>query len=269
MGLSRITVGIRGGGDISSGVAWRLHQCGFKVFLTETGEPLSVRRKVSFCEAVYDREALVEGVRAVLVDSSAEIEAQWGLGNIPILVDPYFEEGLKASPMVVVDGIMAKKNLGTTIGMANLVIALGPGFEAGKDAHFVIETNRGHFLGRVIEKGFAEADTGLPGVVMGIGKERVLRAPAEGRWQAVKEIGMTVKKGEPLGMVSGRVLEAPIQGVIRGLIRTGTFVTEGLKIGDIDPRGKVENCYTISDKSLAVAGGVLEAILRLYGKAAY
>jgi xanthine dehydrogenase accessory factor len=267
MALSGITVGIRGAGDISSGVAWRLHKCGFRVFLTETGEPLSVRRKVSFCEAVYEREVIVEGVRAVLVAIASEIEAQWDLGNIPLLVDPSFEEGMRASPMVVVDGIMAKKNLGTTMDMADLVIALGPGFEAGKDAHFVIETNRGHFLGRVIEKGFAEPDTGLPGVVMGIGKERVLRAPATGRWQSFKEIGMKVRKGEPLGSVAEKVLEASIEGVIRGLIRTGTFVTEGLKVGDIDPRGKVENCYTISDKALAVAGGVLEAVLRRYGKA--
>lgn len=252
---------------MGSGVAWRLRQCGFKVFITETTEPLSVRRKVSFCEAVYDGSIIVEGIKGTLIRDLKEIPRRFETGEIPVLVDPGF---IKASEMhfdVLVDAILAKKNLGTSIDMAPLVIALGPGFEAGRDAHYVIETNRGHYLGRVISEGSAQPDTGVPGTVMGISAERVLRAPADGRWESLSEIGESVLQGQLIGTVEGIPLHAAIGGVFRGLIRNGIKVTKGLKIGDIDPRGEIRNCFTISDKALSVAGGVLEAILRRYGRA--
>ncbi len=267
MRSSDLVVCIRGGGDIGSGVAWRLHQCGFKVFVTETTEPLSVRRKVSFCEAVYDGSITVEEVKGTLIREVEETGPCWQRGEIPVLVDPEFRGASGLSPAVMVDAILAKKNLGTSIELAPLVIALGPGFEAGKDAHFVIETNRGHYLGRVILSGSAQPDTGIPGQVMGIGAERVLRAPADGRWESCSDIGTIVTKGGLMGRVEGIPLHAPIDGVVRGLIRHGINVTKGLKMGDIDPRGEIRNCFTISDKALAVAGGVLEAILRSYGRA--
>ncbi len=266
MRLSDIKVAVRGGGDLGSGVAWRLHNCGFKVFITESEEPLAVRRKVAFCEAVYDGYAVVEGIRAVLVKECGAFQESWARSEIPLMIDPLFTEGLKASPTVLVDAIMAKKNLGTSLHMAELVIALGPGFEAGNDCHFVIETNRGHYLGRIIDRGSAEPDTGIPGQVLGIGKERVLRAPASGRWLGALEIGSTVSKGDIIGTVGSTALLAPIYGTLRGIIRTGTAVSQGLKIGDIDPRRDLRSCFTVSDKSLAVAGGVLEAILRRYGR---
>ena len=267
MSSSDLIVCLRGGGDIGSGVAWRLHQCGFKLFVTETTEPLSVRRKVSFCEAVYDGAIIVEGVKGVLKRDPKEIPRCWEMGEIPVLVDPGFRKASQMHFDVLVDAILAKKNLGTSIDLAQLVIALGPGFEAGRDAHYVIETNRGHYLGKVISEGSAQPDTGIPGIVAGIGAERVLRAPADGRWESLSEIGKSVSKGQLIGTVEGIPLHAAIGGALRGLIRHGIKVTKGLKIGDIDPRGEIRNCFTISDKALAVAGGVLEAILRRYGRA--
>ncbi|RJR17791.1 MAG: EF2563 family selenium-dependent molybdenum hydroxylase system protein [Desulfobacteraceae bacterium] len=267
MKLIDMTVLIRGGGDIGSGVAWRLHMCGFRVLIAETSQPLCVRRKVSFCEAVYEGTASVEGTKAVLVQRLDDAGLCWEKGQIPVFVDPELQIVLHASPQVLVDAILAKKNLGTSIGLAPLVIALGPGFEAGKDAHFVVETNRGHCLGRILTRGSAEPDTGVPGKVMGIGSERVLRSPADGLWESSEDIGRIVRKGDMLGNVSGRPLIASIDGVIRGLIRPGIRVSKGLKMGDIDPRGIVENCFTVSDKALAIAGGVLEGILRHYGRA--
>ena len=266
MGISDIKIAIRGGGDLASGVAWRLHQCGFKVFLTEIEQPLAVRRKVAFCEAIYDGRAAVEGVEAVLAKSPDEISGVWEKGFIPILVDPDCESRHAVKPRVLVDGIIAKKNLGTTMEHAPLVIALGPGFEAGRDAHFVVETNRGHNLGRLLATGMAEPDTGIPGPVQGITTDRVIRAPADGRLETRVEIGDTVEKGDKLGSVSGKPVLATIDGVLRGLIRSGIRVGKGLKIGDIDPRGNRDNCFTMSEKALAIAGGVLEGILRTYGR---
>jgi xanthine dehydrogenase accessory factor len=167
---------------------------------------------------------------------------------------------------VSVDAILAKKNLGTPAEHAPLVIALGPGFEAGKDAHFVVETQRGHHLGRLLASGSAAANTGVPGAVQGITTERVLRAPASGPWRNAVEIGDMVAKGDLIGTVEGEALHARIDGVLRGLIRSGITVSKGLKIGDIDPRGKKEFCFTISEKALAIAGGVIEGILRTYGR---
>jgi xanthine dehydrogenase accessory factor len=256
------TVLIRGGGDLASGVAWRLHHCGFRVLVTEIEEPMAVRREVSFCEAVYDGTVEVEGVTAVLVKKPDEAPKIWDRGRIPVIVDPLCRCREALSPAVLIDAILAKKNLGTSINDAPLVIALGPGFEAGMDAHFVVETNRGHRLGRLLTSGRAEPDTGVPGAVMGHSSARVLRAPADGPWQNHLDIGDIVKKGDLVGTVNDLEVKAAIGGILRGLIHPGVDVAKGLKIGDIDPRPVRENCFTISEKALAIAGGVLEGILR-------
>ena len=263
--LSDIRVCVKGGGDIASGVAWRLYQCGFSVFITEIAQPMAVRRKVAFCEAVYDGYAVVNGVEALLIHEAGEVYHIWEQGKIPVLVDPHCEARHVVKPAVVVDAILAKKNIGTSMNDAALVIALGPGFEAGRDAHFVVETNRGHNLGRVLTAGLAEPNTGVPGPVKGITTERVLRAPADGTWQSKIDIGDLVRRGDMVGFVAEVPVKALIDGVLRGMIRPGITVTRGLKIGDIDPRGIRESCYTISDKALAIGGGVLEGILRFYG----
>jgi xanthine dehydrogenase accessory factor len=261
---SSIRVLLRGGGDLASGVAWRLHQSGFKVLITEIAQPMAVRRTVSFCEAVYDGQTEVEGVLAVLIQDARTAYEVWDQNRIPALVDPQAQAKLVIKPDVMVDAILAKKNLGTARQDAPLVIALGPGFVAGKDAHFVVETKRGHQLGRLLTAGAAEPDTGVPGPVQGVTTDRVLRAPADGPWQAMADIGAAVRKGDPVGRVGQKPVHALIDGVLRGLIRPGLTVSKGLKIGDIDPRGIRAFCNTISEKALAVGGGVLEGILRYY-----
>jgi len=263
--LSDIRVCVKGGGDIASGVAWRLHQCGLKVFIAEIPQPMAVRRKVSFCEAVYDGHAVVEGVEGVLIQKADDVYSVWDRGKIPVLVDPECEAKHVIRPDVIVDAILAKKNIGTSIDDSPLVIALGPGFEAGRDAHFVVETNRGHYLGRLLDTGSAEPDTGIPGSVQGITSDRVLRAPADGQWESKIDIGDPVRKADIIGSVAGVPAKALIDGVLRGMIRPDITVKTGYKIGDIDPRGKKEYCYSISEKALAVGGGVLEGILRVFG----
>jgi xanthine dehydrogenase accessory factor len=265
-GIADISVCVKGGGDIATGVAWRLHQCGFKVLMTEIREPMAVRRKVSFCEAVYDGRAVVEGVEALLIQKAEDVHPLWDQGKIPVLVDPDCEIRHTIRPDVVVDAIVAKRNRGTSIDDAPLVIGLGPGFEAEKDTHFVVETNRGHFLGRLLTTGSAEPNTGAPGPVLGFTKDRVLRAPLDGLWLNTRDIGDPVRKGDPVGSVAEMPVEASIDGVLRGMIRGGIHVRKGLKIGDIDPRGAREYCFTISEKALAIAGGVLDGILRFYGR---
>ncbi len=267
--LKEMIIIVRGGGDLATGVAWRLHHCGFKVLVTEVAQPMAVRRKVSFCEAVYEGEITVEGVRASLIESAGAADSIWGKGGIPVLVDPACDCRTAIQPAVLIDAIIAKKNLGTTLNDAPLVIALGPGFKAGVDAHFVVETNRGHQLGRLIVSGGAQADTGIPGTVLGHAADRVLRAHADGRWQNILDIGDTVQKGDRVGSIDGNPVVASIDGIIRGLIHTGIPVRKGLKIGDIDPRPDQENCFTISEKALAIAGGVLEGILRRYNRSSY
>ncbi len=263
-GIRRMNVIIRGGGDIGSGVAWRLHVCGFRVLITEIKRPLSVRRKVSFCEAVYDGKVTVQDVQGIHINDIKLIEDVWAGNAVPVLVDPDCKIKNEIECHVLVDCIMAKKNLGTTIHDAPLVIGVGPGFYAGGDVHFVVETKRGHNLGRLLIKGSASPDTGIPGSVMGVSEDRVLRAPCDGSWEAQKEIGDYVKAGEFIGLVSGKEVIAKIDGILRGIIRSGIDVKKGLKIGDIDPRGIKEYCYTISDKALSISGGVLEGILRKY-----
>ncbi len=250
---------------MATGVACRLHKGGFKILLTEIERPIAVRRKVSFCEAVYDGRTVVEGVEAILVKTVDDIYIAWDKKKIPLLMDPQCESRISVKPDVLVDAILAKKNTGTHLDDAPLVIALGPGFEAGKDAHFVVETNRGHNLGRLLTIGSAEPNTGVPGPIQGITTNRVLRAPVEGPWQNNMDIGDPVKRHDTVGSVNGVTVKAQIDGVIRGLIRPGIIVTKGLKIGDIDPRGKKEFCFTISEKARAIGGAVLEGILRSYG----
>jgi len=263
--LSKIMVCIKGGGDIASGVVWRLHQCGFRVFITEIDQPMAVRRNVAFCEAVYDGNAVVEGIEASRISRADDVDKIWEQGKIPVLVDHDCEAGSILKPDVIIDAILAKKNIGTTINDAPLVIALGPGFKAGDDAHFVVETNRGHNLGHLLLNGSAEPNTGIPGSVRGITSERVLRAPADGRWKSLMDIGDMVIKGDLVGSVTETPVKAQIGGILRGIIRPGINVKTGLKIGDIDPRGRKDYCNTISEKALAVGGGVLEGILRFYG----
>lgn len=264
IGTSALKVLIRGGGDLASGVAWRLHVSGFKVAVTEIPQPLAVRRSVAFCEAVYDKETEVEGVRAQCIHDAHETFAVWEKGCLPVMVDPDAESRHVIRPHVLVDAILAKSNLGTTLGHAPLVIALGPGFEAGKDAHYVVETNRGHRLGRLLLSGSAQPNTGVPGPVLGIASDRVLRAPSDGIWTNTKNIGDRVNRDEIVGKVDDLPVKSDIAGILRGLIRPGIPVTQGLKIGDVDPRGDIGSCTTISEKALAIAGGVVEGILRTF-----
>lgn len=253
---------IRGAGEMASGVAYRLHRSQFKVCMLEIPHPLAVRREVSFCEAVYDGEKEVEGVRATLISKPEEISFLWKKGKIPILIDPDGKRTRNAvKPDVVIDAILAKTNLGTRINDAPLVIGLGPGFTAGRDVHLVVETNRGHHLGRVISNGSAEADTGIPGEIGGYTIERVLRTLKGGTFRPQKSIGELVNKGTVVAVVDDFPVIVKISGVLRGLLRGGVEVKKGMKVGDIDPRGKKENCFTISDKARAIGGGVLEAIL--------
>lgn len=264
---------LRGGGDLATGVAYRLHKAGFPIIVLELPEPLVVRRHVALATAVQEGEITVEDLRAVRVNSPDEARQLASTGVIPVLVAPdlptsFLHSSLatRHSSLILVDARMAKRNLGTTIDQAPLVIALGPGYTAGVDCHAVIETNRGHRLGRVIWHGPAEANTGTPGIVAGKGAERVLRAPAAGVVHWRKEIGDRVRAGELLGEVAEQPLIAPFDGVARGLIAPGTQVPAGLKIGDIDPRGDVAACFTISEKALAIGGGVLEAVLVWMGQ---
>lgn len=255
---------IRGAGEMGSGVAWRLFQSHFKVLLTEVPQPLAVRRRVSFCEAVYEGRQTVEGVEAVLIRSVDQKHGAWQNQRLPLLIDPDLSLARTLSPDVVVDAILAKKNLGTRMTDAPWVVALGPGFRAGADAHLVVETNRGHDLGRIYTEGEAEANTGTPGNIGGFTGERVLRAPVTGVFRSDKTFGDRVETGESVAEVNGHPVRAQIGGILRGLIRTGTPVSAGLKVGDVDPRGNVAYCVTISEKARAIAGSVLEGILRCY-----
>jgi xanthine dehydrogenase accessory factor len=252
---------MKGAGDLASGVAVRLFRCGFRLVMTEIAQPLMVRRTVSFGEAVYEGAMQVEGIQAMRVACSAEAREAISEGRIPILIDPEAHCRRELYPAVLIDAVMAKHNTGTRIDDAPLVVALGPGFTAGVDCHAVVETNRGHNLGRVIYSGSAEPDTGQPGEIGGKSRERILRAPVPGAVLAQAAIGERVREGQPLALVEGRAVLAQIPGVLRGMIRSGVRVGEGVKIGDVDPRAEVSHCYQVSDKALAIAGGVLEAIL--------
>jgi xanthine dehydrogenase accessory factor len=271
MMISGDLVVVRGAGDLATGCIVRLVRAGFRVAALETAEPSSIRRTVCLSEAMYQGKAEVEGVRAIRTGSLEELKEaleHFGPGGpVPLLDDPHCAVLPHLRALCLVDAIIAKRNLGTRIGMADVVVALGPGFEAGVDADAVVETNRGHDLGRVLLHGRAEPDTGTPGLIAGKGRERVLHAPVAGRVTNLKQIGDQVKAGEPvLALIGaeGRVeLAAGFDGMLRGLIRNGYQAKAGLKVADVDPRGRREHCFTISDKAMAIAGGVLEAVLML------
>ena len=265
--VEELVVLIRGAGEMASGVAHRLQQSHFKICMLEIPHPIAVRRGVSFCEAIDEGEKEVEGVQAKLISTPKEIQSVWKEGKIPLLVDP---DGKKTrsflKPDVLIDAILAKKNLGTHIKEAPLVIGLGPGFTAGKDAHIVIETNRGQNLGKMILTGTVEPDTGIPGEIGGFTVERVLRTMKKGIFRPQKSIGDRVSKGSVVAVVDDFPVIAKISGVVRGLLREGVEARKGMKVGDIDPRGKRELCFTISDKARAIGGGVLEAILHWFNR---
>ncbi|RME40739.1 MAG: EF2563 family selenium-dependent molybdenum hydroxylase system protein [Caldilineae bacterium] len=255
-----ILILIKGGGDLATGVATRLYHAGFPVVMTERPTPTMIRRAVSFGAAVYEGRIIVEGVTAVRV-SPGEVKATLQRGEIPVLVDPAAGAVVRLRPVVVVDAIMAKRNTGTTLADAPLVIALGPGFTAGRDCHRVIETNRGHNLGRILHEGAAQPNTGVPGSVGGKTAERVLRAPVAGQLTPRAAIGDRLRTGDPIATIGGHTVTAPFDGVLRGLIHPAVPLTPGFKIADVDPRGEPAHCFTISDKAFAVGGGVLQAIL--------
>jgi xanthine dehydrogenase accessory factor len=259
---------VRGAGDLATGCILRLVRAGFRVAALESARPSSIRRTVCLSEAMYEGHAEVEGLRAIRVGDVQELEAVLAAGGpVPILEDPAGASLERLRPLALVDAILAKRNLGTVRGMAEVVVALGPGFEASVDVDAVIETNRGHDLGRVILEGCAEPNTGVPGLIAGMGRERVLHAPASGLVENLRAIGDAVKAGEPVLALAGpesRVeVASTIDGILRGLIRPGFAAHAGLKVADVDPRCIREHCFSVSDKARAVAGGVLEAILML------
>lgn len=259
---------IRGGGDIATGIALRLHRAGMEVVICETACPTAIRRTVCFSEAVRLGEAVVEGVTARRADLE-EVPDILAQGVIPVLVDP---TGACIDPLVsdaVVDAILAKRNLGTHMELAPIVVAAGPGFTAGVDCHAVVETMRGHYLGRVIYDGSAQPNTNIPGLIGGYAGERVLRAPADGIFRGVRRIGDHVSCGDVAGYVGDVPMACTIGGTLRGLLADGIAVTRGFKCGDVDPRCSPAHCLCASDKALAIGGGVLEAILHLRGGKAF
>jgi len=263
--LRNVIVSIKGAGEMASGVAWRLWQANIRrIFLLEIPRPMAVRRRVSFCETIYEGAFSVDGVPAVRVENASETYRAWEQGKLAVAVDPHWTLIRQMQPQIVIDAIIAKMNLGTSLNEAPLVIGLGPGFQAGVDVHMVVETNRGHNLGRILLAGSAEANTGVPGDIGGYAQERVLRAPCSGVFTTGAEIGLSVRQGERIGAVNGKPVAAGIAGVIRGLLRDGTAIEQGVKLGDIDPRSEVGYCSTVSDKALAIGGAALEAILRVY-----
>ncbi len=252
---------IRGAGDLASGVAYRLHRCGYRVAMTDLPQPTSIRRTICFSEAILHGEATVEGITARFAKNVKWAQAIMTAGGIAVLTDPDAACLAALRPDAVVDAILAKRNLGTRITDAPIVVGLGPGFSAGADCHAVVETMRGHTLGRVHYAGTALPNTGAPGSIGGFTLERILRAPCDGVFRGVRQIGDTVEAGDICAYVDGQPLPAAIRGVLRGLLPDGIAVRAGMKSGDIDPRCAVEHCYQVSDKALAIAGGVLEAIL--------
>ena len=262
----RLLTVIRGGGDLGTGVALRLRRAGFRVAILETPQPTVIRRAVAFASAVYDGSIVVEETTARLARIDDDFDPIWDRGEIPVLVDPGASILPRLRPDALIDAILAKRNLGTRLSDAPIVVALGPGFTAGVDCHAVVETNRGHNLGRVYYAGSTQADTGVPGTIGGQDAKRALRAPGDGVFQASKKIGERVTKGEVIGRVGEWPVVSDIGGVLRGVLHDGLAVPAGMKVADVDPRGVVEHCFTVSDKAWSVGGGVLEAVLHLQSK---
>lgn len=251
---------IKGAGDLATGIGWRLFRAGYRVWMTDLAVPTAVRRSVSFSRAVYEGKAEVEGIRARLADSLNDGQKISSEGCIPVFVDPEAVILEDFKPDVLVDAIMAKKNLGTKITDAPFVIGVGPGFTAGIDCHRVIETKRGHYLGRVIDSGSAIPNTGIPGNIGGYTVERIIRASGDGRFMPLTAIGDWVEAGQIVAMSGNVPVKAQISGIVRGILQEGVLVTRGMKAGDIDARCERNHCFTISDKARAIGGGVLEAV---------
>ena len=275
MTANTMLVVIKGAGDLASGIALRLFHAGFSPVMTEIRAPTAVRRTVCFSEAVHNGRARVEDVTAVLVRTVDEMSACLARKEIALFVDEKAEIVRRINPAAVVDAIMAKRNTGTKITDAKTVVGVGPGFTACYDCHAVVETSRGHTLGRVIYEGGAIPNTGIPGDIGGYTIERLLRANADGTFVARKRIGDVVRRGEvvaetvPEKGADGPVpIVAAIDGILRGLLPSGLSVPQGMKAGDIDPRCERDHCFTVSDKALAIAGGVLEALLHFGGRCA-
>ena len=257
---------IKGAGDLASGVAVRLRRAGIKLIMTEIAHPTAIRRTVSFCRAVWENEAEVEGVRARLASDAANARAIAQQGDIAVLVDPQAGTCVQMlQPDALIDAMLIKRNLNTQIFDAPVVVALGPGFFAGVDCHAVVETMRGHDLGRVLLEGSAQPNTGIPGQIAGYAEERILRSPCDGVWRTAHTIGSHVHAGETVATVAGEPVCSVLTGVLRGLLPDGTPVRRGMKSGDVDPRDRPEYCATVSDKARAIGGGVLEALLLLTG----
>jgi xanthine dehydrogenase accessory factor len=259
--LESILVVVRGAGEMATGVAYRLAKSGFRVVLTDIAQPLAVRRAVSFSEAVWDGRKTVEGLTARLIENVAQAWETWAAGELPLLVDPKTKCVDELKPQVVVDALLAKCNTGLSRDMAPFTRGLGPGFLAPQQVHLAIETMRGHDLGRLIYRGTPLANTSNPGAMAGFTHQRVLRAPADGEFTTDYELGDRVEKGECVAKVGGRAVVAQVSGILRGLIRPGIRAGQGLKVGDIDPRGRIEYLHTISDKARALGGSVLEGIM--------
>ena len=251
---------IKGAGDLATGIASRLYNSGYQILMTDIAVPLTVRRTVALSRAVYEGKAEVETMIGILVKNMDEAEKVLSDGNIPIIVDEKAEIRKDYQPDVVVDAILAKKNLGTRITDAPLVIGVGPGFTAGEDCHAVVETKRGHYLGQAIWKGSAIPNTGIPGNIGGFTVERIIRATADGIFEPVAKIGDMVEKDQIVAYSGGQEIRAKMSGIVRGMLQEHVPVTENMKCGDIDARCELEHCYTISDKARAVGGGVLEAV---------
>jgi xanthine dehydrogenase accessory factor len=265
--LKECVIIIKGAGEMATGLACRLYGANMRrILMLETPSPLAVRRQVSFCEVVHDQLMMVEGIEATLVSDTETLSQAWQNKQVAVRVDPQAASIEQLKPDIIIDATLAKRNLGISINDAPLVIGLGPGFEAGRDCHLVIETNRGHDLGRLIRSGEAEANTGIPGNIGGYTKERVLRSPDTGTFSTEQRIGNQIRSGDIIGRVGDIPVLASIDGVLRGLIRPGSNVSQGLKIGDIDPRGNERYCNTISEKARSIAGAVLEAILSQYNQ---
>jgi xanthine dehydrogenase accessory factor len=231
----------------------------------EIEKPTAIRRSVSISEAVFDGSAEVEDIRCTRIAAISEMEACFSRGNIPILVDPSAEIVAQLKPAAVVDAIMAKRATDTRKDMAPATIGLGPGFRAGIDVHAVIETMRGHDLGRLILQGSAQPDTGVPGEVGGKSDQRVIHAPVAGEVTHIRNIGDKVEAGEAIGAVSGETVAAPFAGLLRGLLKDGLQAHAGMKIADIDPRPDVD-WRGISDKARCIGGAALEAFFYLSSK---
>lgn len=259
--MTRLRVLIRGGGDLGSGVGLRLFRAGALLLVAELSKPLVVRRYVSFAEAVISGATFVEEVPAQKANSHEEVHVLLSKGIVPVVVDPVAESIQWWKPDVLVDARLQKSSPEIGIQAASMIIGLGPGFTAGVDCHAVVETKRGPTLGRVYWSGTAEADSGLPESVNGYVEERVLRAPQDGFFKSLVRICDFVTRGQVVAEVDGMPIHAQFDGVIRGLVMEGLQVTKGMKVGDIDPRKDPRLCSLVSDKSLAVGGGVLEAIL--------